>query len=149
MSSAEHDGDAAHSNDAFAGLFGALVSSLAEGPPEAVARAAAELRADLATHTDDASSAAAGELRATLGAIATVLSDMELRSAFRADDMWQLVERLHEELGDDRDVQRARTLAATGALILRRLPELCVDPVVDDELAQAAAAWLDANVRAA
>jgi hypothetical protein len=138
----------AESNDAFAGLLHGLVSSLAEGPSEAVAPAAAELRDNLAAHTDDTTSAAAVELRATLGAIAEVLSDMELRSAFRADDMWQLVERLQEQSGGGPDVRRARTLATTGALVLRRLPELCADPAVDGELAQAAEAWLAASSRA-
>jgi hypothetical protein len=142
------DGDA-EANDAFADLFQNLVSSLAEGPSEAVARAAAALRDNLAAHTDDATSAAAIELRETLGAIAEVLSDMELRSAFRADDMWQLVEGLQQELGGGADVRRARTLATTGALVLRRLPELCADPAVDGELAQAAGAWLEANARVA
>lgn len=143
--------DAGEVNDAFPGLFESLVSSLAEGsPPETVARAAAELRDNLAAHTDDATSAAAIELRATLGAIADVLSDMELRSAFGADEMWQLVERLQEELGGATDVGRARTLATTGALILCRLPELCADdPSVDGDLAHAAESWLAASARTA
>jgi hypothetical protein len=143
------DRDAAGSDGAFPGLLRRLVSSLADGPPEAVTQAAVELRDDLAAHTDDATSAAAVELRATLGAIAEVLSDMELRSAFGAGDMWQLVERLQEEHGGGCDVRRARGLATRGALILRRLPELCADPAVDRELAEAAEGWLAADARAA
>jgi hypothetical protein len=138
----------AESNDAFGELWPRLVTSLADGSPEAAAQAASELRDNLAEHTDEAACAAATELRATLGEIAEVLSDMELRSAYRADDMWQVVAGVREQAGGGPDVQRARTRATAGATILRRLPELCAG-ACDDELEQAALHWLAASAPAA
>ncbi len=75
-----------------------------------------------------------------------MLSDLELRTAFKvAEDMWQVVERFQEDNGGGPDVQRARTLAASGAEILRALPALCDDPAASDELVAAAKQWLPAN----
>jgi hypothetical protein len=139
----------AASNDEFSGLFEALVSALAEGSPGDVAPAAAALRDNLAEHADEASATAAAELRGTLRQIAAVLSDMELRSAYRAEDMWQVVERIQEEFGGDADVQAARTRAVSGALILHRVCAADGVPQADDELAAAARQWLPANGPAA
>jgi hypothetical protein len=137
------------SSGAFAVRFEALVRALAEGPPEAVAPAAATLRDDLAEQTGDDTAKAAAELRGTLGEIARVLSDMELLSAYRADDMWQLVERIQEEFDGGADVRQVRARAISGARILRGLPELGDDSDVDEELVAAARKWLPASSPAA
>ena len=138
--------DDAEVNDAFAGLFEDLASAIAGGSSEAVAAAASALHANLSEHTDEATTKAAVELRDTITELGNVLSDLELRTAFKvAEDMWQVVERFQEDNGGGPDVQRARTLAASGAEILRALPALCDDPAASDELVAAAKRWLPAN----
>jgi hypothetical protein len=139
----------AEAGDAFADRFDALVRALAEGPSEAVAQAAAALHDDLAAHTGDDTAKAAAELRGTLGEIARVLSDMELLSAYRAEDMWQLVERVQEEFDGGADVRQVRARAISGARILRGLPELGGGSDVAEELVAAARRWLPASSPAA
>jgi hypothetical protein len=138
-------------NDAFSDLLASLVSALAEGPAEAIVAAATELHENLAEHTDEATTKAAVELRATLAEIADVLSDLELRTAYRAEDMWQLVEHwIQEHGGDDGpDVQRVRALATSGATVLRALPELVDGAAPSDEVVAAAKQWLPSNQPAA
>jgi hypothetical protein len=70
---------------------------------------------------------------------------MELLSAYRADDMWQLVERIQEEFGGGADVRQVRVRAIAGARILRGLPELGEGSGVDEELVAAARTWLPAH----
>lgn len=142
--------DGAESNDAFDDRFAALVSAIAEGPADAVGPAAAELHANLAEHTDEATSNAAVELRATLAEIDVVLSDLELRTAYGAGDMWELVENVVREIsgGQGPEVQRTRILATSGATILRALPELRDEPASDGVVA-AAKQWLPASSAAA
>jgi hypothetical protein len=131
--------DDGESNDAFDGLFEALVSALSDGTPESVTAAAAALRDNLAEHTDESTTKAAVELRGTIAELGVVLSDMELRTAYSgAADMWQLVENVMAEFGGGPDVQRARTLATTGATILRTLPELADGGAASDEVVAAA-----------
>ncbi len=133
-------------NDAFDGLFEDLASAIAGGAPDAVTEAASALHANLAEHTDEATTQAAVELRDTITELGLVLSDLELRTAFRtAEDMWQLVERFQEENGGGPDVQRVRSLASNGAAILRALPELVDDATPSDEVVAAAKQWLPAN----
>ena len=142
--------DPAASNDEFSGLWQTLVDELAEGSSETVAPAAGALRDNLAEHTDDATTKAAVELQTAYGEIAALLSDMELRAAYgRADDMWQVIERIMEDFGGGPDVQRAQTLATSGATILRRLPELCADGHADAQLVETAKTWLAADKSAA
>ena len=76
-----------------------------------------------------------------------MLSDLELRTAFRAaEDMWQLVERFQEENGGGPDVQRVRDAAPPAApTILRALPELGDGAAPSDEVVAAAKQWLPAN----
>lgn len=128
------------SNDAFGELWSSLVSALADGSPQSSAAAAA-LRDNLAEHTDETTTRAATELRATLAELSVVLSDMELRTAYNADDMWQVVENATTELGGQADVQGARTRAISGATIMRHLPELSDEPAPSAGLVEAAKAW--------
>ncbi|MGI8730639.1 MAG: hypothetical protein ACR2LK_11750 [Solirubrobacteraceae bacterium] len=135
-------------NEAFAGLWQDLVSALAEGSPQTSAAAAA-LRDNLADHTDETTTKAAVELRATLSELSVVLSDMELRTAYKADDIWQLVGNATAELGGKADVESARARAVSGALILGHLHELCAESATAPELVEAATAWRSANAAAA
>ena len=134
-------------NEAFPGLFDALVSALADGSDD-VAAAATVLSENLSEHTDEAAIKAAIELRAAYAELAVALSDLELRTAYKADDMWQVVQAVQREFGGGPDVQRTRTLATTGAQILGELERLTDGPA-DAELVAAAEAWLAANDAAA
>jgi uncharacterized protein (UPF0147 family) len=110
----------------FDGLLQTLATAVADdGSPGDVAAAAEAVRDHLAAHADETTAKAATELRGALGEIAAVLSDMELRSAYRADDMWQLVENVQLQFGGSADVQGVRTRAVEGAQLVHRLPELC------------------------
>jgi hypothetical protein len=132
-------------NDAFPGLFDALLSALADGLGAAAA-AATDLSENLAEHIDEAATKAAIELRATYAELAVALSDLELRTVYSlAEDWWQVAERAGAEMGGGPDVQRARTLATSGSMILRHLPALSAGEAPDDELAAAAKDWQEAN----
>ncbi len=111
--------------ESFDGLLETLASALAEGSQDEVTAAAEALRDHLAAHADDTTAEAAAELRGVLGQIGAVLSDMELRSAYRADDMWQVDENIQQEFGGTADVQGIRERAVSGSRLLHRLPELC------------------------
>lgn len=137
------------SNDDFPGLFDALLSALAEGSGDAAAAASA-LHDNLAEHIDEVAVKAAIELRATYAELATVMSDLELRTAFgSAEDWWQAVQRAGEDLGGGPSVQRGRTLATSGAMILRHLPQLAAGDAPDDDLVAAAKDWREAQASAA
>jgi hypothetical protein len=132
-------------NADFPELFEALVSALADGSGD-VPAAAAALSENLAAHIDEAATKAALELRATYAELAIALSDLELRTVYGlADDWWGVAERAGNEMGGGPDVQRARTLATSGAMILRHLPVLAAGDEPGDELAAAAKDWLEAN----
>ncbi len=105
--------------------FDDLLAALAGAPQDDVAPAAEALREHLATRADETTAKAAAELRGVLADIGSVLSDMELRSAYGAGDMWELVENIQREFGGGVDVQDVRTRAIDGAMLVHRLPELC------------------------
>jgi hypothetical protein len=135
-------------NAAFGGLLRDLVAAIAEGPADEVGPAASELHENLAEHTDEASTKAAVELRATFAELAEVLSDVELRAAFpprAANDMWELIENVMRDWGSDPSaVADTRTLATSGAAVLRALPELAGGADPSDEVVAAAERWLQA-----
>lgn len=138
-----------NANADFAGLFEALVAGLADGSGD-VAAAATALSANLSEHLDEVATKAAIDLRAVYAELAIALSDLELRTVYAlADDWWQVAERAGAAMGGGPDVQRARTLATSGAMILRHLPALSNGDEPSDELAAAAKDWLEANASAA
>ena len=143
------DGAAAESNDAFGDLFAALVTALADGPATDVAPAASALRDNLAEHTDEAASKAAVELRRAYAEIGAVLSDLELRRAFGAGDLWQVVAHVQAESGGDADIEGARARAAAGAAILHRVAELAGGAEADATVVAAARSWVPASSPAA
>ena len=111
--------------ESFDGLLATLGAAIADGPQDEVAAAAEALRDHLAERADETTATAAAELRGVLGDIGAVLSDVELRSVYQAEDLWQLVENTQREFGGTDDVQAIRRRAVDGALLLHRLPELC------------------------
>jgi hypothetical protein len=136
-------------NTDFADLFETLVSALADGSDD-VAAAATALNENLAATIDEAATKAAIELRATYAELAIALTDLELRTVYDlADDWWQVAERASAAMGGGPDVQRARTLATSGAMILRHLPALSAGDAPSDELTAAAKDWLEVNASAA
>jgi hypothetical protein len=137
--------DDVEQNDEFAELFERLVTAIAAG--DDAGAAATELHANLAEHTDEATTKAAVLLRGTFTELAEVMSDLELRTAYRSGDMWELAENVIDELsgGEGLDVQRARTLATSGATMLRALPELREGATPSDEIVASAKQWLTAN----
>jgi hypothetical protein len=138
------EGEQPDANERFPALWPALVTPLAAGDADEVAAAAGALRDNLAEHVDEQAIKAAIELRTTISQIVAVLSDLELRTAYKADDMWQVVEAVQREFGGELDVQRARTLAGSGAQIIGQLEQLA-DGTPDPELVAAAQTWLSAD----
>ena len=128
--------------DAFDEPWVALVASLAQSDSDAGERAAG-VRAVLNRTVDESILAAAPLLVAHLREALEVLDDPEIRNAYGARDIWQLVDTLARmELGREFDVVRARTTAAAGTLIIGWLAEE-IDAVTE-EVADAAAVWLSA-----
>ena len=120
----------------------ALVASLAQSDSDAGARAT-DVRAVLNGAVEESILLAAPLLIAHLREALEILDDPEIRNAYGARDIWQLVDTLARmELGRDFDVVRARTMAAAGTLIIGWLAEQ-VD-AVPEEVADAAAVWLSA-----
>ena len=128
------DGASASANEEFPALFQALIAAIAGGSADGVAPAAAAVRDNLDEHLDEATAKAATEMRGTLAELTAVLSDMELRSAYRADDMWHLVERVQDEFGGGPDVQSVRARAVAGAAVLHALPRLAEGEAADDDV---------------
>jgi len=140
-------GDAAPAepNSEFPELCEALLSAIADASGDAVAPAAAAVRDNIGAQLGEATVKAAAEMRGTLAELATVLSDMELRNAYRADDMWHVVMRVQEEFGGGPDVQGVRARALSGARVLHELPALADGVQPGDEVVDAARAWLAAH----
>jgi hypothetical protein len=122
--------------------FVALAASLAQSDGDSAARAT-DVRRVLNAAVDESVLLAAPLLIAHLREALEILDDPEIRHAYGARDIWQLVETLARlELGREFDVVRARTMAAAGTLIIGWLAEE-VD-TVSEEVADAAAVWLSA-----
>lgn len=120
----------------------ALVVALAQNDGDARDRAS-EVRLVLNASVDESTLLAAPGLIGHLREALEILGDREILNSYGASDMWQLVDTLARmELGRDFDVFRARTMAASGTLIVGWLAEE-VD-TVPEEVADAAAAWLSA-----
>jgi hypothetical protein len=120
----------------------ALVAALAQSDADAAERAA-DVRAVLNEGVDESVLLAAPPLIAHLREALEILGDPEIRNAYGARDIWQLVETLARmELGREFDVVRARTMAAAGTLIVGWLAEETA--AVPEAVADAAAVWLSA-----
>jgi hypothetical protein len=128
--------------DEFDERFVALAAALPQADPDARERAA-DVRRVLNAAVDESVLLAAPLLIAHLREALEILDDPEIRNAYGAHDIWQLVDTLARlELGREFDVVRARTMAAAGTLIIGWLAE--ETEAVPEEVADAAAVWLSA-----
>lgn len=132
-------------DDDFDERWVALVVALAESDDEPGDRAA-DVRRALNAGVDESILLAAPALIGHLREALEILDDPDILRTYGARDIWDLVETLARlELGREFDVVRARTLAASGTLIIGWLAEEVDD--VPDEVADAAAVWLSAAGR--
>jgi hypothetical protein len=123
------------SNQAFDDLWMRFVSAVAtqrasraRQPPRRtisqteLRKRARDLAANLSLHGYGVGYFAASNLQNQINAATSILSLPELRSAFGARDMWQVVERVSaNDLGGAVNVAKHRTMAASGLEIIRWL----------------------------
>ncbi len=89
---------------------------------EAVRRGGRDLATNLSLHGYGIAYFAATELQTQLTEAITLLSDSEIKSSFGAGDMFQVIDQVATlELGGARNSIRYRTLADSGAIIIRWL----------------------------
>lgn len=87
---------------------------------EQVRKAGRDLGANLSRNGYGIAYFAATELQNSILEFRDVLQDAELRSAFGARDMWQVIEAVNKNyLGGDRNTHRYRTQSRAGAVIIR------------------------------
>jgi hypothetical protein len=106
---------------------------------EQVRKAARDLAANLSLHGYGVAYFAAAELQNEINAIGDILKDEEVRMAYGARDMRQLIEQVSiYELGGARDVTRYFTMATSGAIVIawlaKKAPELAgsyLRPILD------------------
>jgi hypothetical protein len=95
---------------------------------EQVRKSARDLAANLSLHGYGVAYFAATELQKEINDIKEILSDEEVRMAYGARDMRQLIEQVSiYELGGARDVTRYFTMATSGAVITRWLAQKAPD----------------------
>lgn len=91
---------------------------------EAVRKAGRDLAANLSLHGYGIAHFAAAELQAQLNEIIAILGDAEVKNAYGARDMWQVVDQVATlELGGAKNGVRYRTMATAGAIVIRWLAE--------------------------
>ena len=91
---------------------------------EQVRKSGRDVAANLSLHGYGVAYFAATELQAEISEIISVLNDPEVRGAYGARDMWQLIEQVSVyELGGARNTVRYRTMATSGAVIIRWLAQ--------------------------
>ncbi len=89
---------------------------------ETIRRSGRDLAANLSLHGYGIAYFAATELQQQINEIRELLSSLEIRNAFGAGDMFQVIDQVATlELGGARNSIRYRTLANTGAIIIRWL----------------------------
>lgn len=95
---------------------------------EVVRKSARDLAANLSLHGYGVAYFAATELQNEINDVKDILSDEEVRLAYGARDMRQLIEQVSiYELGGARDVTRYFTMATSGAIIIRWLAKKAPD----------------------
>jgi hypothetical protein len=112
-------------NREFNDLWIRFVSAVASWDPpqradnDALRTAARKLGENLSVHGCGLSLYAATELGETIRDAIAILSDTDVRSAFGARDMWQVIDRVSTlELGGARNTARYRTMATAGAVVI-------------------------------
>lgn len=89
---------------------------------EAVKKAGRDLAANLSLFGYGITFFAAGELQQQINETITLLSDSEVKASYGARDIWGVVDQVATlELGGARDTVRWRTMAGSGAIIIRWL----------------------------
>lgn len=89
---------------------------------EQVRKSARDLAANLSLHGYGIAYFAATELQSTILEFRDVLSDPEVKGAFGARDMWQVIDQVNVNyFGGAKNTQRFRTQARAGAIIIRWL----------------------------
>jgi hypothetical protein len=87
-----------------------------------VKKAARDLGANLSLHGYGIGYFAATELQNQIREIITLLSDSDIKTAYGARDMWQVIDQVASlELGGAKNSIRYRTMATSGAIIIRWL----------------------------
>jgi hypothetical protein len=91
---------------------------------EQVRKSGRDLAANLSLHGYGIAYFVATELQSSIREFITLLSDPEIKSAYGARDMWQVIEQVSTlELGGARNSVRYRTMATSGAVIIRWLAD--------------------------
>jgi len=89
---------------------------------EQVRKAGRDLAANLSLHTYGMAYSLATDVQAEVNEFIALLSDPEVKAAYGARDMWQLIDQVATlELGGARNSIRYRTMANSGAIIIRWL----------------------------
>jgi hypothetical protein len=89
-----------------------------------VKKSARDLGANLSLNGYGIGYFAATELQSQIKEIITLLSDQEIRTAYGARDMWQVIDQVASlELGGAKNSIRYRTMATSGAVIIRWLAQ--------------------------
>ena len=90
----------------------------------AVSKAASDLAANLSVHGYGIAHFAATELQQQINESIAILGDPEVKNAYGARDMWQVVDQVATlELGGAKNGTRYRTMATAGAIVIRWLAE--------------------------
>jgi hypothetical protein len=106
---------------------------------EQVKKAGRDLGANLSLHGYGIAYFAATELQQQINDVMTLLNDPEIRGAYGARDMWQLIEQVSiYELGGAKNTVRYRTMATAGGIIVAwignhttQLTGTFTDPILD------------------
>jgi len=108
-----------------------------------VAKAGRDLAANLSLHGYGMAYFMATELQKNVKDVISILSDPDIRNAYGARDIWQVIDQVAAlELGGSKNSVRYRTMAASGAIIIawladnaRRLSSSSFGPILDiDEI---------------
>jgi hypothetical protein len=135
-------------NRAFAALWLRFVSAVSTAPRRQapVRKAARDLAGNLSQHSFGP---AAQRLRADIDAVTRLLRDPDIRNAYGARDMWQVIDRVAtDQLGGAHSSARNRRLARDGATIIAwlaaNLPriERTKGLLPDEALVEACQRWL-------
>jgi len=149
-------------NREFSDLWMRFISAVASwdssqgGNNDSLRTAARELVGNLSVHGCALSLYAATELGETIRDSIDILGDADIRAAFGARDMWQVIDRVSTlELGGARNTSRYRTMATAGAVAiawlathLDRLARSSASPMLrlsepgDTDFTAACASWL-------
>ena len=148
-------------NREFADLWLRFISAVsAFSDQTAIRKAGRDLAGNLSLHGFGVAYYAASELQSQIKTITSLLSAPDVRSAYAATDMWQVIDKVAAlDLGGSANVVRYRRLAENGATIIawlaRKLQELIKDsnrPILttgrdDRRLTDACEAWLIVQTR--